>query len=58
MEFYRLSGDQYVEIEKSGLFPFLPANVLPDFIRLGETRGVNAMRRAFIDWVRANIDQP
>ena len=57
-EFYRLSGEQYVEIEKSELFPFLPANVLPDFIRLGETRGVNAMRRAFIDWVRANIGQP
>jgi len=58
MEFYRLAGDQYAEIKKSDLFPFLSATVLPDFIRTGETRGVNAMRRAFGNWVRDNKTAP
>ena len=52
VEFYRLVGDHYVEIADSDLFPFLPAAVLPDFLTLG-SQGVNAMRRAFRAWVRA-----
>ncbi len=54
VEFYRLAGDQYEEISTSDLFPFLQPQVLPQFLHRGETEGINAMRRAFHDWVQAN----
>jgi len=36
------------------LFPFLAAAALVDFLRLGGSQGVNAMRRAFHAWVEAH----
>ncbi len=54
VEFYRLSGDQYIEISSSDLFPFLTPDVLPDFLEQGMNEGIVAMRRAFRDCVRVN----
>lgn len=54
VEFYRLEGDHYVEISTSDAFPFLPTQALPKIIRLGETKGINAMRREFSRWVKAH----
>jgi Uma2 family endonuclease len=52
IEFYRLTEDRYEAIETSDQFPFLPPRVLPDFITVGQTQGIIAMRRAFGEWVR------
>jgi len=54
VEFYRLSGDHYVEIPASDLFPFLIPEALPGFPGQGLNEGIVAMRRAFRDWVKAN----
>ncbi|MCI0392175.1 MAG: Uma2 family endonuclease [Acidobacteria bacterium] len=56
VEFYRLSGDHYVEIDSSDLFSFLRPDVLPDFLEQGLNEGIVAMRRAFRDWVKANCN--
>ena len=53
-EFYRLVEEGYVVIPTSDLFPFLAAAALVDFLRLGGSQGVNAMRRAFHAWVEAH----
>lgn len=57
VEFYRLSGDDYVEIPASDLFPFLTPEALPGFLVQGMNEGIVAMRRAFRDWVKANRKQ-
>lgn len=54
MRFYLLIGSQYVEQEQSDRFPFLTSEVLKPFLEQGRKRGINAMRRAFRDWVQAN----
>ena len=54
MHFYLLTGSQYIEQEQSNRFPFLPSVALKPFLEQGRTRGINAMRRAFRDWVQAN----
>lgn len=54
LEFYRLSENDYVAIQTSDLFPFLPPNVVPAFLSQGLNQGIVAMRRAFRDWVQIN----
>jgi Uma2 family endonuclease len=54
VEFYRLEGDRYTEISTSDAFPFLSSHDLPKIIRLGETKGINAMRMEFRKWVKAH----
>src|SRR5438093_4009035 len=53
-EFYRLVEEGSVVIPTGDLFPFLAAAALVDFLRLGGSQGVNAMRRAFHAWVEAH----
>ncbi len=54
VEFHRLAGKRYKQVPTSALFPFLPPSAVTDHLHLGYTQGVNAMRRAFCDWVRAH----
>ncbi len=54
VEFHRLAGKRYEQVATSDLFPFLPPAVVMDHLNIGITQGVNAMRRAFREWVRAN----
>ncbi len=54
VEFYCLVGKRYEQVSTSTLFPFLPPSVVAEHLRIGDTRGVNSMRRAFRDWVRAH----
>jgi Uma2 family endonuclease len=56
--FYRLAENDYLEIPASDLFPFLTPAVMTDFLRLGDSEDINAMRRAFREWVRANTPSP
>ncbi len=54
VEFHRLTGKRYKQVATSALFPFLPPWVITDHLSIGVTQGVNAMRRAFSEWVRAH----
>lgn len=54
MIFYRLVGDEYVEIEHSDLFPFLTPGVVLEFLEQGEAEGTVVMVKEFRKWVRAN----
>lgn len=49
--FYQLAGDAYEEISYSAQFPQLPAEILPQFFEIGQTRGTIAMKRAFANWL-------
>ena len=54
VRFYRLIDEQYGEIRRSDLFPFLTPNVVTKFLRKGESGGSVAMGRAFRTWVRTH----
>lgn len=54
VSFYRLAGDDYVETDRSGLFPFLTPDALLRFMRIGEVEGVVVMVNEFGEWVKAN----
>ncbi len=54
IEFYRLAGKRYQRVSASALFPFLPPSVVADHLRIGDIQSINAMSRAFRDWVRAH----
>jgi len=54
VEFHRLVEEGYVVIPASDIFPFLAPAALVDFLRLGRSQGINAMRRAFRAWVEAH----
>lgn len=54
VEFHRLAGKRYKQVATSALFPFLPPSVITDHLSIGATQGVNAMRRAFREWVCAH----
>ena len=54
MQFLKLKGKQYVEIDQSDRFNFLTPGDLVPFLVQGRTRGINTMRRAFRDWVELN----
>ena len=57
VEFYRLAGGHYDVLATSDLFPFLAPKVVADAIQQGDEEGINAMRRAFRQWVQANKPQ-
>jgi Uma2 family endonuclease len=52
VEFHRLAGKRYKQVATSALFPFLSPLVITDHLSIGAAQGVNAMRRAFREWVR------
>jgi Uma2 family endonuclease len=52
VQFHLLSEGRYVKVKRSGHFSFLTPDVLPGFLEQGRTQGINAMRRAFREWVR------
>jgi Uma2 family endonuclease len=54
VQFYKLTEAGYVAIQKSDLFPFLPADVLPKFLHQGRFQGGNAMIRNFRKWVKSH----
>jgi Uma2 family endonuclease len=54
VSFYRLAGDDYVETDRSDLFPFLTPDALLRFMRIGEVEGVVVMVNEFSEWVKAN----
>jgi Uma2 family endonuclease len=54
VHFYRLSGDQYVEIPSSCIFTFLPPGVLAEILNQEYIQDFNAVKRSFREWVRAN----
>lgn len=54
VEFYRLEEDNYLPIPASDLFPFLTPEIVAEAIERGNGDDINAMRRAFLEWVRAN----
>lgn len=54
MYFYRLTAGVYQEVSHSGLFPFLPPEVLLAFLRKGSLDGALAMVKEFRVWVKAN----
>jgi Uma2 family endonuclease len=54
MRFYRLVGEDYVEISHSDLFPFLTPDVVLTFLQRGEVEGTVVMVKEFRDWVKAH----
>lgn len=54
VHFYRLAGDQYVEISSSVIFPFLTPNVLAEILNQEYLQDFNSVKRSFREWVRAN----
>lgn len=54
VEFHRLAGKRYEQVPASALFSFLQPSVVTRHLQIGYTQGVNTMRRAFREWVRAN----
>jgi Uma2 family endonuclease len=52
MRFYRLAGEDYVEITRSDLFPFLTPETLRTFLQRGEAEGTVVMVNEFSKWVR------
>jgi len=54
LQFFRLSEDRYTQTPASGIFPFLPAEVLASFVQQVIAYGIIPMIRAFRSWVRAH----
>ena len=57
VHFYRLEEDDYVEINRSDLFPFLSPNDLFTFLSIGESEGAVGMAVEFKDWIKANKEK-
>lgn len=54
VEFHCLAGQRYKQVHASAFFPFLQPAVVTEHLQIGYTQGVNTMRRAFREWVRAH----
>ena len=54
MHFYRLEGEDYVELGHSVHFPFVTPSVITQFLRLGDSEDIPPMNKAFREWVKAN----
>lgn len=54
LQFFRLSGERYIQTPESSLFPSLSAEVLASFVQQGKAHGTIPMMRTFRDWVRAH----
>jgi len=57
LQVFRLRGEQYIQTSASGVFPWLPAEVLTRFVQQGNEHGIIPMVRAFRNWVRAHRQQ-
>jgi Uma2 family endonuclease len=55
--FHRLAGDEYLETPRSVAFPFLTSEAFTGFVKLAETDGQSAAKRAFRKWVRTHHSQ-
>jgi hypothetical protein len=51
---YGLSGQNYVEVETSDLFPFLTPQALESFLDQDYIQGFNDVKRKFRKWVQAH----
>lgn len=54
VKFHQLNETGYQEVTYSLKFPFLPADVLPQFLQLGKKEGTMKMMKAFRAWVQTN----
>jgi Uma2 family endonuclease len=54
LQFFRLRGEQYTQTPASDLFPWVPAEVLADFVQQGAAHGIIPMIRAFRSWVHTH----
>lgn len=52
VEFYSLAGRRYRLAPTSAIFPFLQPSVVADYLNIGVTQGIRAMKRAFREWAR------
>lgn len=55
LEFHRLAGQPYERTPVSVAFPFLPAAVLAEFVRLGRRESERAAAKAFRHWLREHL---
>jgi len=56
IKIYQLQGKAYVETSTSLAFPTFPVQQIVPFIQQHRAAGKKAMRRAFRDWVRQQIE--
>jgi Uma2 family endonuclease len=54
MRFYKLEGEDFVEVEVSPHFTFLTPAIVEKFLALGLREGITKMNRAFREWVKTN----
>ena len=54
MQFFRLAGDEYVEISHSDLFPFLTPDILLNHLKQGALSDITEMAENFRIWVKAH----
>lgn len=54
MHFYRLEGEDYLEITQSVHFPFVTPAVITAFLKLGDSEDIPPMNKAFRAWVKTN----
>ena len=54
LQFFRLVGEEYVEISHSDLFPFLPPDVIVNYLRHGALSDITEMADNFRAWVKAH----
>ena len=52
MRIYHLTGQQYVEMPASLVFPILTSDALTGFLEQSKTEGQGATRRSFREWLR------
>jgi len=53
VRFFRLTGQDYSEVNASRILPVLTNVLVGRFLELGETAGQTAVRRSFREWLRA-----
>ena len=54
MQFFRLVGDEYVELSHSDLFPFLTPDVIVSYLRQAALTDYLELSDNFRKWIRAN----
>ncbi len=54
VKFHQLHETGYQEVAQSLRFPFLSADVLPQFLQIGKKEGTMKMMKAFRTWVQAH----
>lgn len=54
VHFYRLEADEYIEVDRSDLFPFLSPEAVFSFLSIGESEGAVGMAIEFREWIKNN----